>query len=424
MAQPTSTQKFSTAPWYGTPLALGLHRMRISAACPQVLGMRDPGVRGSGHTRGMSTIIHATEPADLLGIVPALAGFTPRRSIVMLPFHGTRAHGAMRVDLPDADVDPDDFADAAVHALLQVDGIDAVAIVVYTDEHPQPIPDGVLLPRLTVTEALADVAEEAGLHVVDALCVTPDGWADYRDDDPDVRPLSSIRDVSDVPGLGVVTGDQTAGARLPSADLAGRERVGRALRELEGLLAARREGGTAPKAGESPMALERAGMLLEDLPRFAEAVIGRSGDLPPYDCAALLWCLSRPMLRDALLVQWATDHDFGCLALQAQLEFAGPRSEIPDAVGQVFLGRGTRPDPDRLGCALEVVRQAASLAPRDAKAGALTAAAWLAWALGRSSHAGQYVDQALQIEPEHGMASLISTMLAAALLPEWVLRRA
>lgn len=371
----------------------------------------------------MTTIIHATEPAELLGIVPALAGFTPRRSIVMLPFRGTRAHGAMRIDLPDPEVDPEVFADAAVHALLQVSGIDAAAFVVYTDEHPQPVPDGVLLPRLSVMEILVDTAEEAGLHLVDALCVTSDGWADYRDDEPDIRPLDSIPNPPDMPGIGAVTGDQTAGAELPRGDLVQRESVGRALHELEGLLVGRRPGAIAAKADDSPLAMVRAEAVLDDLPGFAEGLIQRPGDLSPYDCATLLWCLNRPALRDAVLVQWATDHEFGCLALQAQLEFAGTHGSIPDAVGQVFLGRGPRPDPDRLGCALEIVRQAASLAPRDAKAGALTAAAWLAWALGRSSHAGRYVDQALEIEPEHGMASLISTMLAAAMLPEWVLHR-
>ena len=58
-----------------------------------------------------------------------------------------------------------------------------------------------------------------------------------------------------------------------------------------------------------------------------------------------------------------------------------------------------------------------------AKVGALTAAAWLSWAMGRSSHAGTYVDEALRLEPGHSMASLISNILAAAMLPEWALRR-
>jgi hypothetical protein len=105
----------------------------------------------------------------------------------MLPFHGTRASGAMRIDLPDPQTNADDFAEVALRALLQIRGVDAVAVVVYTDEPPQSVPDGILLPRLTLIEALLDVATDAGLRVVDALCVTADGWSDYLDDDPLMR---------------------------------------------------------------------------------------------------------------------------------------------------------------------------------------------------------------------------------------------
>jgi hypothetical protein len=371
----------------------------------------------------MNTIIRATEPAELLGIVPALAGFTPRHSIVMLPFHGTRASGAMRIDLPDPQTDADDFAEVALRALLQVSGVDAVAVVVYTDEAPQPVPDGILLPRLTLIEALLDVAADAGLRVVDALCVTAHGWSDYLDDDPVVRELDEIPDAPDIAGIGDVSGDQESGAELPAGDLVDRERVGRALREIEDLLERHRLGSGRVTATDNPFALSVACMLLDDLPAFAEQLLDAPSGDDPYDCAALLWCLNRPVLRDAILVQWATDLAFGERALDAQLEFSGSGTGIPDAIGEIFLGRGTRPDPDRLGCALQLVRSAASRAPRSAQVGALTAAGWLAWALGRSSHAGKYIDRALEIDPEHSMASLISTMLSAALLPEWALRR-
>lgn len=371
----------------------------------------------------MTTIIRATEPAELLGIVPALAGFTPRQSIVMLPFHGTRASGAMRIDLPDPQTNADDFAEVALRALLQIRGVDAVAVVVYTDEPPQSVPDGILLPRLTLIEALLDVATDAGLRVVDALCVTADGWSDYLDDDPLMRALEDIPDAPEVAGLGDVSGDQTSGADLPASDLVQRERVGRALGEIEDLLERHRLGSGRITAADSPYALSTACMLLDDLPAFAEALLEAPAGDDPYDCAALLWCLNRPVLRDAILVQWATDLEFGERALDAQLEFSGSGTGIPDAVGEIFLGRGSRPDPDRLGCALQLVRSAASRAPRHAQVGALTAAGWLAWALGRSSHAGTYVDRALEIDPQHSMASLISTMLSAALLPEWALQR-
>lgn len=372
----------------------------------------------------MTTIIHATDPAEFLGFVPALAGFTPRQSLVMLPFHGARTQGAMRVDLPAPDVDHDEFAEAALQALLQVRDVDAVAFIVYTDDAPQSVPDGVLLPHLMTVDALGDVAIQAGLRIVEVLCVTPDGWSDYLDEQPLVRPLDGIHAPEDLPGVGDVSGDQTTGASLPSSDLVEREQVGRALCELNDILEGHQRSRAQVSTKQNPLALILADELLDDLPHFVESLLDSPADDDAYVCAALLWCLNRPTLRDAILVQWATDVEFGSLALDAQMRFSAGNDAIPDAVGQVFLGRGPRPDADRLGCALQVVRSAAARAPRQAKAGALTAAAWLAWALGRSTHAGEYVDQALAIEPEHSMASLISTMLAAAVLPEWALQRA
>ena len=366
----------------------------------------------------MTTIINAADPAEFLGLVPALAGFTPRRSVVLLPFRGTRTQGAMRVDLPDPGADPDEFAAAALRALLQVPDTDAVALVVYTDDPPAHLPDGVLLPHVPLAEALVDVCAQTGLRVVEALCVTGDGWGDYLDEVPAVRPLTDIPPMPAVPGIGDVSGDQLAGSALPRSDLAERERVGRALRDLTAML--ERGDGSAPaRTG----ALLTAGLMTDDLPHFAERLLDAPSDADPQTCAALLWCLNRPTLRDALLVQWATDLEFGRLALDAQLAFASEHADVPDAIGEVFLGRGPRPDADRLGCALQVVRMAAARAPREARVGALVAAAWLSWALGRSSHAGAYVDEALSIDPHHSMASLSASILAAAMLPEWTLSR-
>ncbi|WP_309065933.1 DUF4192 family protein [Microbacterium sp.] len=371
----------------------------------------------------MSTILKASDSAELLGIVPTLAGFTPRQSLVLLPFHGKRTYGAMRLDLPADDVDPEEYADTVLTLLTRVVGIDAVAAVVYTDESAQRIPDGLLLPRLGLIETVLAVCHDAGLRVLEGLCVTPEGWGDYLIDDPVISPMSGIPWPAPVPGAGDVSGDQWAGTELPPGDLADRERVGRALCDLEKVLERHRRGVAAPAADEHPQAIDAAELLLDNLPGFAEALLEAPDDDDPFACAALLWCLTRPMLRDAILVQWATNLEFGCRALDAQLVFGENGEGVPDAVGEVFLGRGVRPDPDRLGCALQLVRRALSRAPRDARPGAFTAAAWLSWALGRSTHAGHYVEQALAIDPQHRMAALIGTLLSAAILPEWTLRR-
>ncbi|WP_435749160.1 DUF4192 family protein [Microbacterium sp. PMB16] len=368
----------------------------------------------------MTTLLRASDSAGFLSIVPSLAGFTPRDSIVLLPFHGSRTYGAMRLDLPRDDVSLEDFADAAVGLAARVDGTDAVAVVVYTDDAAHPTRDGFVLPFAVAVDELLGCAEDAGLRVVDALCVMPDGWSSYLDDDPVVEPLDQIGPAPEVESIGDVSGDQLTGAELPSVDLAEKERVGRALRDLDDLLACKERG---PLTGtENPLVIAAA-VMLEDIPAFLESVLKTPDDLPPFAVAALLWCLNRPLLRDVAIAQWATDLAGGIRTLDAQLNFSENGRMVPDDLGEVFLGRGASPDPDRLRLALSVVRTAAARAPRSRRPAPLTAAAWLSWALGRSTHAGHYLDLVRAIDPEYGLAALLGTMIGGAMLPEWAFRR-
>lgn len=369
----------------------------------------------------MTTVLHASGSAEFLGLVPSLAGFTPRESIVLLPFHGSRAHGAMRLDLPrDADVDIDGFADGAVALVSRVTATDAVAVVVYTEERPQVTRDGLVLPDAVAVDALLGCAADAGLRIVDALCVTPDGWSSYLDDEPALGDLASIPAPPPLPGLDEVQGDQLAGTDLPVVDLAEKERVGAALRDL-GIVLERDAAGPLTGA-ENPQALAAA-VILDDMTAFFEMVLDEPDRLPPFATAALLWCLDRPIFRDVALTQWASDEEGGIRTLDAQLAYSRTGAVVPDELGGLFLGRGERPDPERLRAALSAVRHAAARAPRASRPGPLTAAAWLSWALGRSSHAGLYLDQVREIDPEYGLAALLGSMIGAAMLPEWAFQR-
>lgn len=373
------------------------------------------------HTHGMNTVLHATDSAEFLGLVPSLAGFTPRQSIVLLPFQHSRAHGAMRIDLPHDDVDLDAFVDTAIGLVSHVSGTDAVAVVVYTDEAPQRTPDGIVLPSSVVVDELLGLAADLGMHIVDGLCVTPEGWASYLHDEPSLRPLHEIPRPPSVPGLTDVSGDQEFGAALPIVDLAEKERVGRALLELSDLLA-HEHLGLADRARTNPQAIA-ASVLLDDLPLFFEDLLDSPENLPPFASAALLWCMERPQYRDAALLQWATDLSTGKRALAAQLAYAEGSGIAPDDLGEVFLGHGPRPDADRLKVALTIARGIAARAPRASRSAPLTAAAWLSWALGRSSHAAHYLRLVDEIDPGYSLACLISTMIDAAMLPEWTFRR-
>lgn len=379
-----------------------------------------PTVALTSHTLGMTTVLRASDSAEFLRIVPSLAGFTPTRSIVLLPFSGKRTYGAMRLDLPDAEIDLEEYADAAVGLVSRVEGTDAVALVLYSDDPPLPTRDGLVLPFGVEVDELLGCAEDAGLRIVDALCVTPGGWASYLLEDPELRPLTEIGAAPEVPGIGDVSGDQLAGAELPAADLAERERVGRALLDLEDILARDAQGRLTGR--ENPQAIA-ALVMLDDIPAFFESVLERPRDLPVFATTALLWCLDRPLFRDVALTQWASDLAGGVRALDAQLAFSEDGTMIPDEVGSVFVGQGPAPDPDRLRLALAVMRLAASRAPRPSRRGPLTAAAWLSWALGRSTHAGHYLALVREIDPEYGLAALLETMIGAAALPEWAFRR-
>ena len=50
----------------------------------------------------MTTIVKAANAAQFLSLVPKMLGYRPTRSLVLIPFAGSRSIGAMRFDLPTA----------------------------------------------------------------------------------------------------------------------------------------------------------------------------------------------------------------------------------------------------------------------------------------------------------------------------------
>ena len=372
----------------------------------------------------MTTVMKANDSAGFLGLGPALAGYTPTRSLVLLPFHGTRTHGAMRMDLPDPalheEIDGwDDCADAALSLVRRVPEADAVAVVIYTDDEIIDVPDGLVVPNAPLVDALLDVTEDLGLRMVDALCVAPNGWASYIADEPRLTPIDSIPMQPALDGDDL-SRDHTAGTELPHVDLVEKERVGRALAELRGVLCRMSTG--APSTAQNPQALA-ASLLLDDIPQLFEAALEAPDDLGPFSTAALAWCLNRPLMRDAALVQWARDLAFGYRALDAQVAYTEDGVPLPEEIGETFMGRGRRPDADRLRAALELVRHTAARVPLADRAAVLACAGWLSWALGRSSHADVYLRQAHEIDPDHSLTNLLQQVIAAVGLPSWAFDR-
>lgn len=375
----------------------------------------------------MPTIVRAADAAQFLSLVPRLLGFVPARSLVVVPMCRGRSLGAMRVDLP---ADPAGAASDAVAATVvglacRIADADGAMVVVYTDAAVTGI-----LPHRALVESLSDRAEACGLPIADALVVGANGWGSYLDRDlpPGGHPLTNLV-AHDAPDSlpAPPTGDQASGAALPKPDDAARAAVAQAARALDAALAAicgiapSAAAGRAPAPRIDPAALEAA-CELDDLPALFEQVL----DWDPARLAAMRaamigWCLGRPALRDVALVQWASDQAGGDVAMDAQRKWEDG-AEYPSDLASVMWGEGRRPDPQRLEGALELARVVAALLPKARRAGALAVCGWLAWALGRSTHADRYAAQALRIERRHGLAEIVRSFVAAGHLPDWAFR--
>lgn len=394
----------------------------------------------------MTTIIKAANAAQFLSLVPKMLGYRPTRSLVLIPFAGSRSIGAMRFDLPTAaeSDEIDRIAATLIGMVCRLPEADAVAAVAYTDECFADAG----MPHLDLIEALQQRADACGVRMTDALCVGPDAWGSRFDPTCPLegRPLEELdAEPRGAEHLSVAEGDQAAGSELPPVDLAEKERTARALAALDdavGLLcgpesvarsststAARESAEEAASDQESPDARRvdpqalATVCTLDDLPTlFEEALEWDAEALAPFDAAALAWCLARPALRDIALVQWCGGMSAGDEALEAQLRWESGE-EYPADLAMQMWGEGERPDPDRLEAALALSRRIAAAAPREARAGVLATCGWLSWALGRSTHAERYATLACEIEPEHGLAEIVRSFVLAGHLPDWAFRR-
>lgn len=333
-----------------------------------------------------TTILEAAQASEFLAAIPALLGFQPSDSAVVVPFRGNRTAGAMRFDLPDA-AHAQNLASVAAGLVCKIEGATGLVVVIYgTAEQATP-----------VSNAITAHAATCGLDVLDALYVVGTEWARVGE-----RALSAIAEVPAHIAAMAAEADQQAGATLPEVDAALVAEVAESIPD------------------DAAVALALTGGDLIDMIEEALTFDVAAGDAA--QAAALIAGLNRPALRDVALVQWAQGEATGAEALDAQIAWQSG-AEYPARLASVIWGEGTKPDAERLRAALSVCRHLAALAPEGAATGPLAAAAWLSWALGRSTHADAYVRRALAVDPEHGLSQIIAAMIAAGHLPEWAFTR-
>jgi hypothetical protein len=381
------------------------------------------------HAVGMTTIIRATAPHDLLALVPALAGFLPERSIVCVAFRGNRSAGVLRHDLPRRARDRSAVATAIIGTLCRIPGVDAVVPIAYTDA---TFAGAGGIPERAFLALLMGKAEQAGFAVRDALCRAADAWGSLFDHDGPAtgHPLALIDESAAArraPAPPGGLGSHTAQGELPTPDAATARKIAAELAALT-------------DAGHLEERLVRLGANADPVELVETLVARDAAKHPPLRLAWFLHLAELPAMRDAMLLQFAFGPDIGATAhhdAEATTGRAGQRGlsvdelvteeaargvtdATSDLLSRLLLGQSTlRPDPRRVERAIAVVRTAIAAAPKGSRCGALCIAAWLSWSLGRGSAAGALLDEALMIDPEHSMAVLLAAFIGSGALPEW-----
>ena len=404
----------------------------------------------------MSTVVTTSSAADFLAVVPHLVGFEPHNSIVFVAFRGRRTCGAMRFDLPEQPSSPADdtgsklykrVATTLVGMLSKVPGVDAVVPVVYTQQSFD-VTDGTGgaggtagaggPPRAAFVRAVIARFEFSGFQVRDALCIASDGWGSYFDDKcpPQGRPLAKItesRILDDLPEHATrPLGDVAQWARLPEVAQKDRRRVQHWVALYSEVIDGRvLVGGGSPRdddrfdddwfddAAFETYTRENA-RLLGAIPPMLEVIFENGVEALDPKAAGFIITLARlPAIRDVVMMQWSFDVATGRRVLNDARRFAlGAPAEVLNS-GPLMLGRGPRPDPERIDRAIEILKRVAALASKQQRPPVLCMLAWLNWALGRSSVAARFIGASEEIDPDYGLGEVMRAVLEHGMLPEW-----
>lgn len=129
-------------------------------------------------------------------------------------------------------------------------------------------------------------------------------------------------------------------------------------------------------------------------------------------------------MRDTAMLQWASNRAVGEVLFDECVRFRDEGLDLENpisvALADFMMGRGPRPDRVRIERAIGVLLQLVARADDAERPPVLSMLAWLNWALGRGSRAGEFIDRAQAIDPDYGLAELLHTMLGIGLLPEWI----
>ncbi len=384
------------------------------------------------------TILRTSTGADFLATLPTLVGRTVTDSLLVIPFHGRRTHGVMRIDLPPADVDPQAVArlsSLALGAMSSIDWCDGVMFAVYTDE---AFPVAFAGHRPLIAQ-LDERFEGAGFQVKDAYCVAADGWASWYESDaptgghpPAQIAQSPMAAEAAKARAGAPLRGHNADAGLPTPDPQTAIRLTLAVDQL---LVDKVE----PNAFGTPVPAA-----LADPIDFVEELLRRDvADTPQSVLARLAVLGQQHTHRDEMTLQIAFGRRVGrraraenrrWLDMQAETglsmdevvraEFEAAGGPVASPMGELLMGESdTPPRPARIDRAIGILRHTITHLPLDLRPDLLCMLAWLHWAMGSSTAAGAHIDAALSIDAGHGMAQVLSVLVSSGKVPRWIFAR-
>lgn len=311
---------------------------------------------------GPSTFVART-PADLVAVVPAVLGFHPEDSVVLLTFGPPGGGFHARVDLPVESSEQEAVVDVLVDAVL-ANEVRRAAVLVYSDD---------LEVAQAQAQALLARLRALDVEVIDALRVDDGRWFSMPDDggpgtayDLESHPFTARR---------VFEGQVVHRDRAELADsLVGTDEED----AVEVALSATRYADLLACSHVS----EHPSDLLRDearwLQRRIRARVGDGAPLDVQDAARLLVLASLVPTRD---VAWA--------------EITRPTSRE-----HVELWR-------------DLVRRS----PRDLLPGAASLLAFAAWQHGDGALAWCALDRCLEVDPDYSMAHCVAGALTRAVPP-------
>lgn len=356
---------------------------RLSTATPHCVA-----AGRSGRQRvGMETFtVRLQRPEELLAAVPFQLGFHPHHSLVVIAVAGRRLVATVRIDLPE----PDQVTDAVtslVHPLLG-QGCDAAVVAAYEDQ-PGEATDAVRILRRQL--------RQGGLRVLHTMVVRGDRWSEIGTGRTGRIPL-------DHPGLApfVLVG------RAPLPDRAAQARL---VEPEDGMIA------TAVAEAVRSTRSRRGGRSRRRETGLWRALLDTSlgardvGDFSAREVARLVCALSEIHWRDAL-VMCASPHVH---------PMAGLPPDVLADVEHVFAGAapavlGPAADDERLARLQALARRVPdTCADEVAEVCALIGS--VAWAHGEGAAAGDAVQRALRVRPEHRLAGLVERLVGRGVRP-------